>query len=1619
LTLISQTVKLIIAYPPYVLVFVEVHPFMLPRARFVCFCVGVIAIAALGLRLRADELKTEKRISFTKDVRPILQANCLGCHQPAKDQGGYVMTSAEKLRTGGDSGETAIVPKEAAKSHLLSRVKNTEAEKVMPPGDRKKLTADEIALIEKWIDQGAIDDSPTSNRSQFDPDHPPTYTRPPVVPAIDVSPDGNLIAVAGFHEVVFHNADGNGIKARLIGLSERIESIRFSPDGSKLAVAGGLPGRTGEIQVWDVAKKKLLLSLPLTADTLYGVSWSPDGKKIAFGCGDTTTVRAINAETGEQILYQGAHTDWVLGTVFSVDGSHLVSVSRDRSCKLIEVGTQRFIDNITSITPGALRGGVLSVARHPQRDEIVVGGADGQPKVYRMHRQSVRVIGDDGNLIREMPALKGRIWSVAVSKDGKRIVAGSSLDGQGQVGVYGYEFDTKLPDNIKKINEKVVTSRSAQEKEQLEKYHSEGVKQIAKVEVPAGVYSVTFMPDGSKFVAAGSDGMIRLYETETAKVVKEWPVVPTAVEVADKSGPCPDYVRDVAPILSRMGCTAGTCHGSKEGKNGFKLSLRGYDPINDVRAFTDDHASRRVSVASPDDSLMLLKCTGAVPHTGGPLTKPGDPYYQILRDWIAGGAKLDVNSSKVAKIEITPINPVIEKLGEHQQFKIVATFGDGVTRDVSREAFIESGNTEVVKAEPLGLTTTLRRGEAPILARYEGAYAATTLTVMGDRSGFEWKDPPKFNKIDEFTAAKWQRLKIQPSELCNDSDFLRRVYLDLTGLPPTAEVVKAFLEDNRDTKIKRDEVIDKLVGSSEYVEHWTNKWADLLQVNRKFLGAEGAAAFRQWIRQEVTDNVPYDRFASAILTASGSNKDNPPASYFKVLRQPAETMENTTHLFLAVRFNCNKCHDHPFERWTQDQYYQTAAFFAQFGLKRDPASGNRNVGGSEVESAKPLYEEIFDTAQGDVIHERTGATTAPKFPYPAEHQCKTTASRREQLASWMTSPDNQYFAKSYVNRLWGYLFGIGIIEPIDDIRAGNPATNPELLEYLTAEFIKSGFNVRHMHRLITKSRTYQLSLTPNKWNDDDKSNYSHALARRLSAEVLFDAVHRVTGATSKIPGMPAGARAAELPDSGIELPGGFLNTLGRPPRESACECERSHGLQLGPVMALVSGQVLNDAVADANNAIAKLVASENDDAKLVGDLLLRILNRPATTHEIEEYRKLVDRIDRDHQKLVVDLAAKEKEWTPIFVRLQEERDLAIDAARKSLDEYRVNEYEPRRAKEEAARKDAITKAEEALKTYDDNIGDNLAKWEKQFEQQPEWVVLKPRSIKANKLATKFHVEADGSIFVEGGPDATEYKFTAETQLTGITGIRLEALSDDRLPGKGPGRAQNGNFVLTEFEVNAIAKAMPSTSKPIKLRNPLADFSQAQFEIAKAINGTERNRNDGWAIVPRTGEDHWATFELTEPLGHDGGTVLTFKMDQIYVDKKHSLGKFRISVTTSITPVGLSLPDHVITAIRRDPAERSDEQKKLLISYLSRTDKERLQLVANVTSAKKPLPPDAKLEQLKASLADVEKPVPIDPKLLQLRSDVKLSEEQLKNKRLVAAQDVAWALINSPAFLFNR
>jgi len=1585
------------------------------------FSASLLALL-LSSPVQGAEKKTNLPVSYYKQVRPILQAQCQGCHQPAKAKGGYVMTDFTRLMAGGDNEGNAVVPMDLKASAIIKQItpKNGEAE--MPKG-AKPLHEVEIELIAKWISEGAIDDTPENAKARYDMDHPPVYTRQPVITALDFSPDGQLLAVAGFHEILLHKADGSGLVGRLVGLSERIEAVQFSPDGKKIAVSGGLPGRMGEVQVWDVEKRKLDISVPVTFDTVYGASWSPDGKLVSFGCADKT-VRAIEAATGKQVLYQGSHDDWVQDTVFSLKGDHVISVGRDRSVKLTELATQRFIDNITSITPGALRGGIAAVARHPSKDEILVGGADGLPQILRVFRETKRVIGDNSNLIRKFPVMEGRIFAVDYSSDGKRIVAASSMDGEGEVNVYAADFDGTLTDDLKKIFEKVAGTRTADENKKVEEFQTKDVKLIASAKLKGGVYSVAFAPGDKQVVAAGASGEIYFLDSATGSVVKTLQPAPLEdAKLASRKAKGvnrkePDYVLDVTPVISKMGCNNGTCHGAKEGKNGFKLSLRGYDPVYDLRAFTDDMAARRVNFASPDDSLMLLKATGAVPHEGGQRTKQGDKYYNIVRDWIAAGAKVNFDSPKVARIELTPKNPTVNKVGDTEQMKVIAFYANGTKRDVSNEAFIESGNVDIIKADEKGVVTTLRRGEAPVLARYEGAYAATTITVMGDRSGFKWKNQPSNNQVDELVEAKWKRMKILPADLCTDDEFVRRVHLDLTGLPPTPEEVRKFMADTRDTQIKRDELVDQLISSEDYIEHWASKWADLLQVNAKFLGAEGAKGFRDWIRKEVAANTPYDQFVFKILTASGSTKDNPPASYYKILRTPEETMENTTHLFLATRFNCNKCHDHPFERWTQDQYYQTAAYFARVDLKADPQSGDKKIGGTAVEGAKPLYEIVGDKNEGEEKHDRTGKPTPPKFPYTATTTTKPNATRREELAAWVTAKDNRYFAMSYVNRIWGYLTGTGIIEPIDDIRAGNPPTNPELLDYLTKEFIAKGFDVQYLIRTICKSRTYQLSIRTQKWNSDDTLNYSHAKARRLPAEVLFDSIYQVTGAQTKIPGMPVGTRASAMADSAMATPDGFLANLGKPARESACECERSNDLQLGPIMSLISGPTVGNAISDPQNAIAKLVESEKDNGKVVNELFMRILNRPATEKESALATDAFQQVEPQHKQLLAELAAYEETLKPITAKKEQDRLQAISESKAALEAYQ-KEIAPREAEEDRKQKELIAKSEKELKDHEAKLAEKQAEWEKSPKNDTAWIALEPKMMKSSIKGAKFTKQADKSILVSGKNGKGNYEITAESDLAGITGIKLEVLTDASLPKSGPGRSGDGNFVLTELDVKIAPKTKEAESKTVTLENAKADFSQGSFEVATAIDGKRPNQSNGWAVSPKTGAYHVATFETKDAVGMAGGSLLTFTLDQQYQSNEHTLGRFRLSVSTSKKPLSFGVPEDVLKILEITAAERTEEQKKRLTEHYRSVDSELQKLTTALAEAKKPRAIDPKLKERQEVYARAQEPVPVDPKLADLKRAVELSTKQVQTLRLVAAQDITWALINNPAFLFNR
>ena len=678
-------------------------------------------------------------------------------------------------------------------------------------------------------------------------------------------------------------------------------------------------------------------------------------------------------------------------------------------------------------------------------------------------------------------------------------------------------------------------------------------------------------------------------------------ILTLAAQAAD---PKPTFLRDVAPILNKAGCTSGPCHGAAQGKNGFKLSLRGYDPRFDYQALLYDLSGRRFNRADPGRSLMLAKPTQQVAHEGGLRFEIGSRYYETILNWIAAGAPYgDPARDAVERLEVKPRQIAMAGPGEAAAVRVTAHYGDGGTREVTEDATIESNVPDiaaVTRAEVKGA----RVGEAALLVRYQGKFETIPVTVLNPKPGFVWKPLDQHNYIDELVDAKLRALKIQPSAVADDAEFLRRASLDLTGQPPTPEEVRVFLGDKTPSRTKRSRMIDKLIASPAFTDHWTLKWGDLLQNSRKYLGEKGAYGFQEWIRRSIAENRPFDEFVRELLTSRGSSYEEPATNYFRVTPNAKPTMERTTQVFLGVRMVCAQCHDHPFERWTQKQYYEMAAFFSAVGVRP----------GYEVGE-----EIVFDQRRDyEMKHPKDGRVVEPNFMVPAVMvRERQDAGRREALAEWLTSPQNPFFAKSTANRVWSYFLGRGVIEPVDDIRASNPPSNPALLEALTKDFVDSGFDMRRLMRTIANSRTYQASIATNEWNEKDFDNFSHAVPRRLSAEQLMDALTLATGVRPAVPEVPLDTRAAQFVDPHIGKEG-FLDLFGRPARESACECERRADLSLPQALNLVNGKTISDAVADSRGRIAKAILAGRSDREIVEELYLASLSRFPT----EDERKL-------------------------------------------------------------------------------------------------------------------------------------------------------------------------------------------------------------------------------------------------------------------------------------------------------------------------------------------------------------------------------------------------------------
>jgi hypothetical protein len=712
-----------------------------------------------------------------------------------------------------------------------------------------------------------------------------------------------------------------------------------------------------------------------------------------------------------------------------------------------------------------------------------------------------------------------------------------------------------------------------------------------------------FSVQNPEFAVIGKDGFLEPRKDGTTVLVVKAGGQTAQVSVAVKgmeATPPVSFRHELIASLNVGGCNAGACHGTPSGKGGFKLSLRGYDPAADYLQLTRDVFGRRTGRIQPESSLILQKALGRIPHEGGQRFPYASVPAKTVQAWLAEGLQDDPTDLPALKqIQVLPGQRVLNEPARWQQLAVMAQFADGSRHDVTRFTVFTTSDDGVAGVNSSGLVEFRQGGEVAILCRYLDQLQAVRLTYLEPKEGFTWNNPPELNYVDKHIFAKLKMLNILPSDLCSDQEFIRRTYIDVCGILPTGDEVRNFMGSQE--KDKRAKLIDALLERPDYADFWTLHWADVLRNNRKTIQVKGAHAFHEWIHDEVSNNQPFDQMVREILTANGSTFANPPANFYRIARDPQSLAETTAQLFFGVRMQCAKCHNHPFERWSQDDYYSLAAFFARVKQRKDsvePGDPKTPGTGSEV---------IYSERSGEVEQPRTKKQMAPKIIGVAAPVIPPGKDRREVLAELVTSTANPFFARSMVNRIWYHLNGKGIVDPVDDFRDSNPSANDELLDALAKDFIDHKYDVKYIIKVITTSRTYQLSAQTNKFNKEDSKYFSHAVSQRLSAEVLLDAICSATEVPEKFPGMPAGTRAVQLPDGDPNNP--FLKAFGQPARELACECERENDSTLSQALQLINGPTINGKIASPNNRVGKLLAKSMQDGDMLNELYLATLSR--------------------------------------------------------------------------------------------------------------------------------------------------------------------------------------------------------------------------------------------------------------------------------------------------------------------------------------------------------------------------------------------------------------------------
>ena len=675
--------------------------------------------------------------------------------------------------------------------------------------------------------------------------------------------------------------------------------------------------------------------------------------------------------------------------------------------------------------------------------------------------------------------------------------------------------------------------------------------------------------------------------------------------------PSIDFTNDIVPILTKRGCNSGACHGKSTGQGGFRLSLFGFHPEKDYEWITKGARGRRVFSAAPQNSLLLKKPSMNVPHGGGLRLKPDDPDYRKLRRWIAANTPWGFrNAPRIARLQIEPTSRSL-RTNSHQQLVATAVYSDGTRRDMTRWVEFRSNDPTIAEVDESGLVRTqTRTGETAVIALLQGQVAVCRILIPFDKPASSWPDFPIRNFIDKFVLQKLKTLNVPPSEASGGARFLRRTSLAVSGKLPTLEQTRSFLSGSDPSK--RVKLVKRLLNSAGYADHFAQKWSGILRNKRRGQKDRipGTIAFHRWIRNSIAANKPYDQFVREILTATGNVSVTPPAQWYSEVRYLDRYVDDTAQVFLGTRIGCARCHHHPFENITQDDYFGLAAFFARLDRK----------GGSGV-AERRANETVFVKPAGNVKHPVTGKVVQPHGLGGPQIRVAAYDDPRSHLVDWLASPKNPYFARAFVNRMWGHFFGRGLVEPLDDMRVTNPATNEPLLEALAQEFVRSKFDMRHIAELICTSTTYQLGSDPNDVNLGDTQNHSRFYPQRLSAEVLLDAVDAVTDSPTGYSGLPAGTRAVQLPDENYSNK--FLTLFGRPPRESACECEREAAPSLSQSLFVMNDQFMLGKVFAGKGFAAKLAQDKREHKEKVREIFLAALIRQPTAKELDEALKYI------------------------------------------------------------------------------------------------------------------------------------------------------------------------------------------------------------------------------------------------------------------------------------------------------------------------------------------------------------------------------------------------------------